>query len=78
MIEILLTLFFWTGKDGSMAQISRICLQSNQNSYVEKTTIYVSKLAGRLFSPFCMDRNVHKIFTKLLALTSCYCDVGFV
>ena len=53
-----------------MAQISRICLQSNQNSYVEKTTIYVSKLAGRLFSPFCMDRNVHKIFTKLLALIS--------
>lgn len=44
----------------------------------KKTTIYVSKLAGRLFSPFCMARSVHKIFTKLLALTYCYCDVGFV
>ena len=36
------------------------------------------KLAGRLFLPFCMARSVHKFFTKKLALTSCYCDVGFV
>ena len=27
------------------------------------------KLAGRLFSTFCMARSVHKIFTKKLALT---------
>ena len=45
---------------------------------IAKIDAFASKLAGRLFLPFCMVRSVHKIFTKELALTSCYCDVGFV
>ena len=45
---------------------------------IAKMDAFASKLAGRLFSPFCMARSVHKIFTKELALTYCYCDVGFV
>ena len=28
--------------------------------------------------PSSTDRSVHKFFTKILALTPCYCDVGFV
>ena len=35
-----------------------------------KKDVLASKLAGRLFSPFCMARSVHKFFTKKLALTS--------
>ena len=45
---------------------------------IAKIDAFASKLAGRLFLPFCIARRVHKIFTKELALTSCYCDVGFV
>ena len=37
---------------------------------IAKMDAFASKLAGRLFSPFCMARSVHKIFTKELALTS--------
>ena len=37
---------------------------------IAKIDTFASKLAGRLFSPFCMARSVHKIFTKELALTS--------
>ena len=29
-----------------------------------KKDVLASKLAGRLFSPFCMARSVHKFFTK--------------
>ena len=45
---------------------------------IAKKDAFASKLAGRLFSPFCMARSVHKIFTKLLALASCYYSVAFV
>ena len=45
---------------------------------IAKIDAFASKLAGRLFSPFCMARSVHKIFTKILALTSCYYSVAFV
>nr|WP_296195015.1 hypothetical protein [uncultured Anaerobutyricum sp.] len=31
---------------------------------------FTSKLAGRLFSPFCIAHSVHKFFTKLLALNA--------
>ena len=31
---------------------------------IAKMDAFASKLAGRLFSPFCMARSVHKIFTK--------------
>ena len=31
---------------------------------IAKKDAFASKLAGRLFSPFCMARSVHKIFTK--------------
>ena len=37
---------------------------------IAKMDAFASKLAGRLFSPFCMACSVHKIFTKELALTS--------
>ena len=37
---------------------------------IAKIDAFASKLAGRLFLPFCMARRVHKIFTKELALTS--------
>ena len=30
------------------------------------------------FFLLCMARRVHKMFTNKLALTTCYCDVGFV
>jgi hypothetical protein len=36
---------------------------------IAKIDAFASKLAGRLFSPFCMACSVHKIFTKKLALT---------
>ena len=39
---------------------------------------YQSKLAGRLFSPFCIVRSVHKFFVKKLALKCCYYSVAFV
>ena len=45
---------------------------------IAKIDAFASKLAGRLFLPFCMARSVHKIFTKELALTSCYYSVAFV
>ena len=45
---------------------------------IAKIDAFASKLAGRLFSPFCMARSVHKFFTKKLALTSCYYSVAFV
>ena len=45
---------------------------------IAKMDAFASKLAGRLFLPFCMARSVHKIFTKKLALTSCYYSVAFV
>ena len=45
---------------------------------IAKMDAFASKLAGRLFSPFCMARSVHKIFTKELALTYCYYSVAFV
>ena len=31
---------------------------------IAKIDAFASKLAGRLFSPFCMARSVHTIFTK--------------
>ena len=31
---------------------------------IAKKDAFASKLAGRLFSPFCMARSVHTIFTK--------------
>ena len=31
---------------------------------IAKKDVLASKLAGRLFSPFCMAYSVHKIFTK--------------
>ena len=31
---------------------------------IAKINVLASKLAGRLFSPFCMACSVHKIFTK--------------
>ena len=37
---------------------------------IAKIDAFASKLAGRLFLPFCIARRVHKIFTKELALTS--------
>ena len=40
-----------------------------RNYKIAKMDAFASKLAGRLFSPFCMARSVHKIFTKELALT---------
>ena len=45
---------------------------------IAKMDAFASKLAGRLFSLFCMARSVHKIFTKELALTYCYRSVDFV
>ena len=45
---------------------------------IVKIDAFASKLAGRLFLPFCMVRSVHKIFTKELALTTCYYSVAFV
>ena len=45
---------------------------------IAKMDAFASKLAGRLFSPFCMARSVHKIFTKELALTSWLVWGGFV
>ena len=37
---------------------------------IAKIDAFASKLAGRLFSPFCTACSVHTIFTKELALTS--------
>ena len=37
---------------------------------IAKRGAFASKLAGRLFSPFCMACSVHKIFIKKLALIS--------
>ena len=31
---------------------------------IAKMDAFASKLAGRLFSPFCMARSDHKFFTK--------------
>ena len=32
---------------------------------IAKIDAFASKLAGRLFSPFCMARNVHKFFVEI-------------
>ena len=37
---------------------------------IAKKDAFASKLAGRLFSPFCMARSDYTIFIKKLALTS--------
>ena len=35
------------------------------------------KLAGRLFSPFCMARSVHKFFTKKISTHLLIMEVDF-
>ena len=37
---------------------------------IVKIDAFASKLAGRLFSPFCMARSVHKFFIK--KINECY------
>ena len=44
---------------------------------IAKMDAFASKLAGRLFLPFCIARRVHKIFTKKISTHLLIMEVDF-
>ena len=61
----------WEAERYAMHSSGKNFLVAGLSPYkIAKMDAFASKLAGRLFLPFCMARRVHKIFTKELALTS--------